>query len=73
MVEAHKRLKEFKQLWIKGCQEDRQQIMKLVLDRVWVSGKTWLRFDSPQVFDISSQELRDRAGENIEAAQLPPS
>ncbi len=36
-----KLMKEFKQLWSEGSQ-DRQRIMKLVLDRVWVSGENMI-------------------------------
>ncbi len=39
LVEAHKLFRDFKQLWNEGNAEDRQRIMKLVLDRVWVYGE----------------------------------
>ena len=39
LVEAHKLLKDFKRLWNEGSAEDRQRIMKLVLERASVQGE----------------------------------
>ncbi len=73
LVEAHKLLKDFKRLWNEGSAEDRQRIMKLVLERAWVQGEDlialWIR---PQYLIWVREGLRDRESERVEPANLPP-
>lgn len=73
LSEAFQLMKDFKRLWNEGSQEDHQRIMKLVLDRVWVTGENMVALlIRPKYLIWVREGLRDCAGENIEPAQLPP-
>ena len=73
LVEAHKLLRDFKQLWNEGNAEDRQRIMKLVLDRVWVYGENMVALViRPQYLIWVREGLKDREGKDVEPAPLPP-
>jgi hypothetical protein len=73
LFEAHKLLKDFKRLWNEGRAEDRQRIMKLVLERAWVQGKDMIAlWIHPQYLIWVREGLRDRESERVEAAKLPP-
>ncbi|MCI0476734.1 MAG: hypothetical protein L0Y55_10845 [Anaerolineales bacterium] len=60
-------------MWNEGSAEDRQRIMKLVLERAWVQGEDmialWIR---PQYLIWVREGLRDRESEKVEPANLPP-
>ena len=73
LVEAHKLLKDFKQRWSEGNDEERQRIMSLILERVWVQGDFMVALlIRPQYLIWVREGLSDRAGDKVEPAQLPP-